>query len=105
MTDVFGAECLEVGFSRINYAKVAPGVFEAMLSLANCLRKCGLEGSLLNLVACALRRSADVRSALICTRKTWAPPARMSSDCMDLMLGRSLPIIRIGSERRSRGQQ
>ena len=36
--------------ARINYQKVAPGVYEAMFGLGNYLRKSGLEESLINLV-------------------------------------------------------
>jgi len=35
---------------RINYLKVAPGVFEAMIGLSHYLQKCGLEESLINLI-------------------------------------------------------
>jgi hypothetical protein len=43
---------------RINYAKVAPGVVNAMRDVSNYLRKCGLEQSLLLLID--LRASAFI---------------------------------------------
>ena len=53
---------------RINYLKVAPGVFEAMLGLSNYLRKCGLAESLLNLVCL---RASQINGCAYCIDMHW----------------------------------
>jgi len=53
---------------RINYPKVASGVFEAMLSLSNYLRKCGLEESLVNLVCL---RASQINGCAYCLDMHW----------------------------------
>lgn len=54
--------------TRINYAKVAPGVFEAMLGLTNCLRKSGLDESLINLVCL---RASQINGCAYCLDMHW----------------------------------
>ncbi len=53
---------------RINYAQVAPGVFEAMYGLSNYLRKCGLEESLVNLVCL---RASQMNGCAYCVDMHW----------------------------------
>jgi AhpD family alkylhydroperoxidase len=53
---------------RINYTKVAPGVFEAMFGLSNYLRKCGLEESLINLVCL---RASQINGCAYCLDMHW----------------------------------
>ena len=53
---------------RINYPKVASGVFEAMLGLSNYLRKCGLEESLVNLVCL---RASQINGCAYCLDMHW----------------------------------
>src|SRR5262252_9578717 len=53
---------------RINYAKVASGVFEAMLGLSNYLRKSGLEESLVNLVCL---RASQINGCAYCLDMHW----------------------------------
>ena len=53
---------------RINYAKVAPGVYEAMLGLSNYLRKSGLEESLVNLVCL---RASQINGCAYCLDMHW----------------------------------
>ena len=54
--------------SRINYLKVAPGVFEAMLGLSNYLRKSGLDESLVNLVCL---RASQINGCAYCIDMHW----------------------------------
>jgi AhpD family alkylhydroperoxidase len=53
---------------RINYPKVASGVFEAMFGLSNYLRKCGLEESLTNLVCL---RASQINGCAYCLDMHW----------------------------------
>jgi len=53
---------------RINYAKVGPGVFEAMLGFSNYLRKSGLEESLLNLI---FLRASQINGCAYCIDMHW----------------------------------
>jgi AhpD family alkylhydroperoxidase len=53
---------------RVNYSKVAPGVFEAMLGLSNYLRQCGLEESLINLVCL---RASQINGCAYCLDMHW----------------------------------
>jgi AhpD family alkylhydroperoxidase len=53
---------------RINYARVAPGVYEAMLGLANYLRKSGLDESLINLVHL---RASQINGCAYCVDMHW----------------------------------
>jgi len=53
---------------RINYARVAPGVYEAMLGLANYLRKSGLDESLVNLVHL---RASQINGCAYCVDMHW----------------------------------
>jgi AhpD family alkylhydroperoxidase len=53
---------------RINYAKVAPDVFEAMLGLMNYLRKSGLDESLLNLLCL---RASQINGCAYCLDMHW----------------------------------
>src|SRR5262245_51712835 len=53
---------------RVNYAKVAPGVFEAMLDLSNYLRQCGLEESLISLVCL---RASQINGCAYCLDMHW----------------------------------
>jgi AhpD family alkylhydroperoxidase len=54
--------------SRIHYAKVAPGVFEAMLGLTRYLRESGLEEPLLNLV---FLRASQLNGCAYCIDMHW----------------------------------
>jgi len=54
--------------TRIHYAKVAPGVFEAMLGLTRYLHKSGLEESLLNLV---FLRASQLNRCAYCIDMHW----------------------------------
>lgn len=53
---------------RINYQKVAPGVYEAMFGLGNYLRKSGLEESLVNLVCL---RASQINGCAYCLDMHW----------------------------------
>ena len=53
---------------RINFARVAPGVYEAMLGLANYLRKSGLDESLVNLVHL---RASQINGCAYCVDMHW----------------------------------
>ena len=53
---------------RINYAKAAPGVLQAMLDVTNYLRECGLEESLLNLVDV---RASQINGCAYCLDMHW----------------------------------
>jgi AhpD family alkylhydroperoxidase len=53
---------------RINYAKVAPGVFEAMLGLTHYLRKSGLDEALVNLVCL---RASQINGCAYCLDMHW----------------------------------
>ena len=53
---------------RINYQKVAPGVYEAMFGLGNYLRKSGLEELLINLVCL---RASQVNGCAYCLDMHW----------------------------------
>jgi AhpD family alkylhydroperoxidase len=53
---------------RINYARVAPGVYEAMLGLVNYLRKSGLDESLVNLVSL---RASQINGCAYCVDMHW----------------------------------
>jgi AhpD family alkylhydroperoxidase len=53
---------------RINYPKVAPGVFETMFGLSNYYRKCGLEESLVNLVCL---RASQINGCAYCLDIHW----------------------------------
>jgi AhpD family alkylhydroperoxidase len=54
--------------TRVNYAKVAPGVYEAMLGLASYLRKSGLDESLVNLVCL---RASQINGCAYCIDMHW----------------------------------
>jgi AhpD family alkylhydroperoxidase len=54
--------------SRINYARVAPGVYEAMLGLQSYLRKSGLDGSLVDLVCL---RASQINGCAYCVDMHW----------------------------------
>jgi AhpD family alkylhydroperoxidase len=53
---------------RINYARVAPGVYEAMLGLVNYLRKSGLDESLVDLVSL---RASQINGCAYCVDMHW----------------------------------
>ena len=53
---------------RINYAKAAPGVIEAMLALASYLEKSGLDESLVNLVCL---RASQINGCAYCIDMHW----------------------------------
>lgn len=53
---------------RIHYAKVAPGVFEAMAGTTAYLRKCGIEEPLLNLVCL---RASQINGCAYCLDMHW----------------------------------
>ena len=53
---------------RINYAKVAPGIFDAMLGLSHYLRTSGLEESLVNLVCL---RASQINGCAYCIDMHW----------------------------------
>ena len=53
---------------RINYAKVARGVHEAMFGVGRYLQQCGLEESLLNLVCL---RASQVNGCAFCIDMHW----------------------------------
>ncbi|HUK90169.1 MAG TPA: carboxymuconolactone decarboxylase family protein [Blastocatellia bacterium] len=54
--------------ARLNYAKAAPGVYDAMDALEQYLQKCGLEESLLNLVRL---RASQVNGCAYCLDMHW----------------------------------
>jgi len=54
--------------ARMNYAKAAPGVIEAMLGLASYLRKSGLDESLVNLVCL---RASQINGCAYCVDMHW----------------------------------
>ena len=54
--------------ARVNYAKAAPGVYEAMLGLASYLRKSGLDESLVNLVCL---RASQINGCAYCIDMHW----------------------------------
>jgi AhpD family alkylhydroperoxidase len=54
--------------ARINYAKAAPGVYDAMDALEQYLQKCGLEESLLHL---ARLRASQVNGCAYCLDMHW----------------------------------
>ena len=54
--------------ARLNYAKVAPGVYDAMDALDQYLSKCGLEESLLHLVRL---RASQVNGCAFCLDMHW----------------------------------
>jgi AhpD family alkylhydroperoxidase len=54
--------------ARINYAKVAPGVVEAMVGLSHYLRKSGLDESLVNLVCL---RASQINGCAYCLDMHW----------------------------------
>jgi AhpD family alkylhydroperoxidase len=58
---------------RIHYAKVAPGVIEAMLNLSSYLHKSGLEESLVNLVCL---RASQVNGCAYCIDMHWKDSRR-----------------------------
>src|SRR5213592_39361 len=53
---------------RIKYAKVAPGIYEAMFGLGNYLRKSGLDESLINLVCL---RASQINGCAYCIDMHW----------------------------------
>lgn len=53
---------------RINYAKVTPGIVEAMLGLSHYLRKSGLDESLVNLVCL---RASQINGCAYCLDMHW----------------------------------
>jgi len=54
--------------SRFNYAKAAPGIYEAMDALDQYLSKCGLEESLLHLVRL---RASQINGCAYCLDMHW----------------------------------
>jgi AhpD family alkylhydroperoxidase len=54
--------------ARLNYAKVAPGVYDAMDALDQYLSKCGLEESLLHLVRL---RASQINGCAFCLDMHW----------------------------------
>lgn len=53
---------------RIHFAKVAPGVYEAMLGLANYLRKSGLDEALVDLICL---RASQINGCAYCIDMHW----------------------------------
>src|SRR5579872_3324763 len=53
---------------RINYAKVAPGVFEAMMGLSHYLRKTNLDEKLVNLICL---RASQINGCAYCVDMHW----------------------------------
>jgi AhpD family alkylhydroperoxidase len=53
---------------RINYLKVAPGVFEAMFGFSKYLQKCGLEESLIDLICL---RASQINGCAYCIDMHW----------------------------------
>jgi AhpD family alkylhydroperoxidase len=53
---------------RIEYLKVAPGAYEAMLGLEKYLRKCGLEESLIHLIKL---RTSQINGCAYCIDMHW----------------------------------
>jgi len=53
---------------RVNYAKVAPGLLEAMLGLVNYLRKSGLDETLVNLICL---RASQINGCAYCLDMHW----------------------------------
>ncbi len=53
---------------RFDYAKVAPGVYQAMIGLERYLHQCGLEESLLHLVKL---RSSQINGCAYCLDMHW----------------------------------
>jgi AhpD family alkylhydroperoxidase len=54
--------------TRINFAKVAPGIYEAMLGLSYYLRKSGLDESLIKLVCL---RASQINGCAYCLDMHW----------------------------------
>src|SRR4030095_6807698 len=54
--------------ARINYLKVARGVYEAMLGLEKYLHQCGLEESLLDLIKL---RASQINGCAYCLDMRW----------------------------------
>jgi AhpD family alkylhydroperoxidase len=54
--------------ARFNYAKTAPGVYEAMESLENYLEQCGLEKSLMYLIQL---RASQINGCAYCLDMHW----------------------------------
>ena len=54
--------------ARINYAKAAPGIYEAMLRLSNYLRTTGLDESLVNLMCL---RASQINGCAYCLDMHW----------------------------------
>jgi len=54
--------------ARFNYAKVAPGVYDAMDALEQYLQKCGIEEALLNLVRL---RASQINGCAYCLDMHW----------------------------------
>ena len=54
--------------SRINYAKAAPGVLDALLHVSGYLRKSGLEESLVNLICL---RASQINGCAYCIDMHW----------------------------------
>jgi len=54
--------------ARINYAKSAPGIFEAMIRLSNYLRTTGLDESLVNLMCL---RASQINGCAYCVDMHW----------------------------------
>ena len=53
---------------RINYSKVAPGIYQAMFALGNYLKNSGLDESLLNLL---LLRASQINGCAYCIDMHW----------------------------------
>ena len=54
--------------ARVHYARVAPGIYEAMLGLMSYLRKSGLDESLVNLVSL---RASQINGCAYCIDMHW----------------------------------
>ena len=54
--------------ARVHYARVAPGIYEAMLGLMSYLRKSGLDESLVNLISL---RASQINGCAYCIDMHW----------------------------------
>ena len=89
--------------ARLNYAKAAPGLYEAMDALDRYLKGCGLEESLLHLVRL---RASQINGCAYCLDLHWKDCARLgkrSSGSTRWTRGANARTIPIASGRPWRG--
>ena len=76
--------------ARINFAKVARGVYEAMLGLEKYLSQCGLEESLLHLIKL---RASQINGCAYCLDMHWKD-LRALGESMGFLYVASGPLVR-----------